>query len=232
MIQPFITSILLSITESTLAGRLKHAVRLVACSLAAVCDTLVGLGFAFRSLDMEAGRTNNYREFYAQMGSLKFLLPIQHILGCINPGAPCLTEYAKEKSLGRINTCTFFRVAEECRRSKNLFRRHVSARVCYLLMAINAIVARSIDLIEGVVAAVVAIALLGTNGTINKLAIRGLSAPLVLRDLTCCFLGCINPGLWVAALSERQHGVADRRGRSNDRDPGTGQKLILRSGRQ
>lgn len=202
MIQFSITEKLLEITESNLTGRPQNAVRLVAYPLAAAGDALLGLGSAFLSLLPLEGRTANFTQCQDLTNFLKHLLPIRFLLECINPRAPfpssCKTKthvqfivrptidttsshkpwfyYSEEGIIGVRSRNFFMNVALDLRKSKNLFHKHVSTRGCYLLMAITAIVARSLDLIVGVVAAVVAIALLGTNGSMNNLAVCGLSA--------------------------------------------------------
>lgn len=85
-------------------------------------------------------------------------------------------------------------IANDCLRSDNIFTRHVTSRLSYAVLAISALVARTVDGVIGVIAALFSFFTVGRYEFFNSLAMNGLGATGIINDLFCCTIRFINPG--------------------------------------
>lgn len=189
-------------TEIIQSQHCRAAVHTVLMPLAAVGDALLGVASAFLTLLPKTFLTqlmpafpsssDNYRQFSQQMGFLKNIIPIHHILQWINPDVPL--EGHKILSQARFPERFLREHIRQFVASDNPVALYV-ARVSYLALAVVLVAQRAFLFVVGLVAAPMAIAHGAKNPVYNQMAIMGLSTPLVVRDLLDCVLKYLDPRL-------------------------------------
>lgn len=85
-------------------------------------------------------------------------------------------------------------LGHDCYNSESKFKRQVTSRLTFGLLAVSCVVARIFSLVIGVASGVLALLTLGKFEAVNTLAYKGLQITGIVRDLFFCAMKCINPG--------------------------------------
>ena len=171
-------------------------------------DTITGLGASLATC-ITLGKVKSAKKFAKknlQSTNLILSKPFYCLLKTINPGARITPKQDKETiKIESNNICenyTFARPkiirplinkAIDLTYSKNGFKKHVAARLLYVVILVTAIVTRILGGIVGVMAGALALLTAGKVSLFNRMAYQGLKIPGVIPDLHHCFLGIINP---------------------------------------
>lgn len=162
-------------------------------------DTVIGVGSG--TVVLLTGGTHEDITIFASnhLRASKRLLasPYANLLLTLNPKASFGS--GDEGFVANFVIHSLKEIAKDCRGSDNLLISHVASRLSYAVLAISSLVARAVDGVIGVIAALFSFLTVGKFEPLNDFAVKGLYAPGIINDLFCCAVRVINP--WEGNMS-------------------------------
>ncbi|KAF3361687.1 hypothetical protein PHSC3_001810 [Chlamydiales bacterium STE3] len=156
-------------------------------------DTIIGVGMGFGSLATLGLKPEFNKRVFIQLKSSKtiFAQPFTHGISLI--GGKKGQESMEDGFFLSSWTRSRNRRAEKLADSKNLFKRQVTSRLTYGLLAVACIVTRTVDAVLSTPVTLLALVTLGKFKPLNNTAIRSLKFVGIVNDLFYYTLKCINP---------------------------------------
>lgn len=183
---------------------------LTPASFATGClDTILGAIAGVRALCTAGRNISTLKISYNHLKSTQSLIarPYLNFLRAINPeaetrGCSIFGLEIQDSGEGLLTNELVKKFKEnigDYRRSRNYLMRHVATRLAYALMAVSCVITRLADGIIGVPAACLSIFTAGRFAPLNNIALRGLQAPGIIKDLFYCTVKVINP--WATSVT-------------------------------
>lgn len=178
-------------------GRCARLILIPASFTTCALDTIYGLGVGIGAICTggKKAKLSTTAFNYLTNSNLMLSIPYSNLLRMINPKAD-VSPKALSHCDGVLSHTVNFSLkglASKYYQSTNSFKHHVASRLTYALLAVTCIVARTVDGIIGVAAAILSIVTVGKFTRLNDLAWKTLQPTGIIEDLWFCTMHCINP---------------------------------------